>query len=151
MKKLKTTSCGTATIRMGEKGLEVLLVQPRAGQDKWGFPKGHVDEGETTEEAAVRETLEETGARVSLLPELVGSVEVKLKLEHKTVYIYLAQVVDHEDCEPRDFDGENHDVRWWPVEALPPFMLSQETLVAPLQAAARKWFSEPAAFTCDAP
>lgn len=28
---------------------------------KWGLPKGHAEEGETTEEAALREVLEETG------------------------------------------------------------------------------------------
>ncbi len=142
MKKIKTTSCGTATIRSSHRGLEVLLVQPRAGQDRWGFPKGHVDDGETLEETAARETLEETGVQVNLLPELIGSVEVKLKREDKTVIIYLAEVVNLDDCDPHPLDGENHDVRWWPLTGLPPFMQSQDSLRESMLDAARKWFSE---------
>jgi diadenosine hexaphosphate hydrolase (ATP-forming) len=38
---------------------EVLLIRDRLGY--WVFPKGHLDPGETLEEAAVREVAEETG------------------------------------------------------------------------------------------
>lgn len=36
------------------------------GRGKWTFPGGYMDQGETVEEAALRETLEETGLQVSL-------------------------------------------------------------------------------------
>ena len=45
-----------------EKG-EVLL-QRRGDNNKWGFPGGAVEIGETTEQAAVREIKEETGLDV---------------------------------------------------------------------------------------
>lgn len=42
----------------------VLLVKGRHS-GKWSFPKGHPNEGETEFEAAERETMEETGLRLS--------------------------------------------------------------------------------------
>lgn len=138
---MKTTSCGTATIRVGEKGLEVLLVQPRAGQDRWGFPKGHVDPGEHHEDAAVRETLEETGVAVQLLPHILGTTQVKLKNEDKTVIIYLA-VPDGPTTEPAPNDGENATVSWHPVDQLPNAMQSQQNLFAALPETVARFFTD---------
>src|SRR3989344_3062225 len=47
----------------------------RTGSDFWGFPKGHIDEGENALAAARREVAEETGLEyVSFVKEL-GSYE----------------------------------------------------------------------------
>ena len=46
----------------GPSRLEVLLV--RYGQHHWGFPKGQMEAGETEEQTAIREVLEETGIEV---------------------------------------------------------------------------------------
>lgn len=138
---MKTTSCGTATIRTSEKGLEVLLVKPRAGQDKWGFPKGHVDEGESHEEAAARETLEETGVAVQILPHILGSTQVKLKGEDKTVIIYMAVPANPLE-EPSPTDGENAVVAWCQVDHLPTAMQSQQNLFAALRSAVTLLFPE---------
>ena len=45
------------------KNDRVLLVQEAKGPhaSRWGFPKGHVDQGESPEEAALRELSEESG------------------------------------------------------------------------------------------
>lgn len=50
---------------------EALLVRYRQS-GTWAFPKGHLETGETPQQAAVREVLEETGVRaqvVAALPE----------------------------------------------------------------------------------
>jgi 8-oxo-dGTP pyrophosphatase MutT (NUDIX family) len=47
----------------GDGRREYLLLR-NAKHKAWGFPKGHVDPGETLRQAAVREALEETGYRV---------------------------------------------------------------------------------------
>lgn len=44
---------------------EVLLIRDRMGY--WVFPKGHLDEGETPEQAALREVREETGIEGEVL------------------------------------------------------------------------------------
>lgn len=53
-------SCG-AVIFDGDK---VLVIQQVAGH--WGFPKGHVEDGETEIETAVREIKEETNLDVEI-------------------------------------------------------------------------------------
>ena len=47
---------------------EVLLLRDRMGY--WVFPKGHVDQGESLEQAAVREVAEETGIQAQALAPL---------------------------------------------------------------------------------
>ena len=54
-------SCGCIVIN--EKN-EILLVHHNAGH--WGLPKGHMEEGETEIETAIRETKEETNIDVEV-------------------------------------------------------------------------------------
>lgn len=71
-----TRSAGVVVYREGPDGLEVLLVHPAgryARRSPWSFPKGRIEVGESPEEAARRETLEEAGVVVTELLAL-GSV-----------------------------------------------------------------------------
>ena len=52
---------GAVVYRRGEDGFKVLLVRARRNPNDWIFPKGHIEEGETAAEAAVREAEEEAG------------------------------------------------------------------------------------------
>ena len=54
------------TIISGEEGFLLLrrAIEPALG--KWTFPGGYMDRGETLEQAAVREALEETGVTIAL-------------------------------------------------------------------------------------
>jgi predicted NUDIX family NTP pyrophosphohydrolase len=57
-------TAGTLLYRYTEQGLEVLLVHPSGNYNKkspWGIPKGLPDPSEHFEDAARRETYEETG------------------------------------------------------------------------------------------
>ncbi len=59
-------AAGGLVCRRGEDGQwEVVLVH-RPAYDDWTFPKGKLAEGETEEEAALREVEEETGLRCRL-------------------------------------------------------------------------------------
>jgi len=58
-------SCGTIPYTVREGEIRYLLIQTKNGV--CGFPKGHVEKGETEEETAVRETVEET----SVVPRLL--------------------------------------------------------------------------------
>ena len=69
-------SAGTLLYRGHAGAWEVLLVHPSGAYNRkapWSIPKGLPDPGETEEEAARRETLEETGVRAGELA-LVGRV-----------------------------------------------------------------------------
>jgi len=143
--KIVTTSCGTATIRVGSSGEhEVLLVRSRVKQDVYGYPKGHVEQGEEEFDCAARETLEETGIGVHVLPERLGSAVVNVGRERKTVHIFLAYPVagmtDLEATEPRPADGENYHVAWFPISKLPACHQYQRPMFDALSDAVRRVF-----------
>lgn len=53
-------SSGGAVISFRDGAAYVAMIATR-GRRRWGLPKGAVNEGETSEQAALREVLEETG------------------------------------------------------------------------------------------
>lgn len=89
-------SAGGVVVHRREAALRVLLI--RDSYSNWGFPKGHVEPGETIESAAKREVVEETGLR---------SVEIRAPLDaiewhflfrgervHKTCHFFLMEAGD---------------------------------------------------------
>ena len=59
-------SCGAVVFTRINNEIKYLLVRNLAGQ--YGFPKGHVERGETEEQTALREVFEEVGLTVKILP-----------------------------------------------------------------------------------
>jgi 8-oxo-dGTP pyrophosphatase MutT (NUDIX family) len=55
----KETSAGAVVFRKQNNEIYYLLLHYEAGH--WGFPKGHIEKGESEEKAARREVKEETG------------------------------------------------------------------------------------------
>lgn len=82
-------SAGTLLYRGSGPTLEVLLVHPSGAYNRkspWGIPKGEPDPGEPLEQAARRETLEETGIAIAgPLASLDSIVYVKSR---KQVYCF---------------------------------------------------------------
>lgn len=60
-------SCGAVVFTRTGGVVRYVIIQSLEGY--YGFPKGHCEIGETEKETALREVLEETGLRVSLLPD----------------------------------------------------------------------------------
>ena len=82
----------------------------------WVQPGGHVDPGEGPEEAAVRETLEETGLVAShTVPTTLFHVDVhagpRAHTHYDLRYVLLAQPLD-----PTPPTGESPDVHWFDFE-----------------------------------
>jgi 8-oxo-dGTP pyrophosphatase MutT (NUDIX family) len=90
----------------------------RRGRMLWSLPKGHIEQGETAEQTAIREVAEETGIEGSVLAAL-GSIDYWFVTEgrrvHKTVHHYLLRFLGGELS---DDDVEVSEVAWVPVKEL---------------------------------
>lgn len=58
---------GAIVVRLDGKEPQVLLVTAKRNPENWIFPKGHIEKGETSEAAALRETREEAGVSGELI------------------------------------------------------------------------------------
>jgi len=87
----------------------------RRGRLIWSLPKGHVEAGETNEQAAIREVEEETGIQSSVLM-LLGTIDFWFmaaeKRIHKTVHHF---ILDAQGGELSDEDREVDEVAWIPI------------------------------------
>lgn len=59
-------SCGGIIFYKTKQNTKILLVKNNNGR-YWSFPKGHIEEGETEQETAIREIKEETGLDVTIV------------------------------------------------------------------------------------
>jgi 8-oxo-dGTP diphosphatase len=102
-------AAGGVVWRHGDGGVEVAVVH-RPRYDDWSLPKGKLDRGETFEEAAAREVLEEIGAVCSVGDELPATTYRDNKGRSKLVRYWLMEAVQ-EGFEPND---EVDELRWLP-------------------------------------
>tara|TARA_B100000941_G_scaffold128714_1_gene90904 strand:+ start:1424 stop:1849 length:426 start_codon:yes stop_codon:yes gene_type:complete len=97
---------------------KILLVKNRKNEyvdnpkSFWGFPKGHLQDGEAPKDAAKREVLEETGFIVELMdkkPLVESRYEIFVNKEKvkKTVWFFKMNIVKAFDNEP---DNEIEEV-----------------------------------------
>lgn len=80
---------GAVAVRLGDKP-RYLLVRAHRHPDHWLFPKGHVDEGEADEAAAIRELEEEAGVTGRVLAPL-GSSGYAFEGRHIEVHYFLVE------------------------------------------------------------
>ncbi len=79
--------------------VEYLLLHYSAGH--WDFPKGKIEKGETKNQAALRELLEETGLYTKIQPGFEDRLSYFFydfdgERAHKTVYFFVGQVKKQE-------------------------------------------------------
>jgi 8-oxo-dGTP pyrophosphatase MutT (NUDIX family) len=90
----------------------------RRGRLLWSLPKGHIESGETAEQAAVREVEEETGIIGHVVAPL-GTIDFWFVAEdrrvHKTVHHFLLRALGGALS---DEDIEVAEVAWVPLDEL---------------------------------
>ena len=92
-----------------------MLLVHRPRYDDWTLPKGKLDEGESFEDAALREVEEETGVRCTLGRELPGTMYM-VGTRPKVVRYWLMEPKYEAPFEPND---ETDALRWLsPDEAM---------------------------------
>lgn len=72
----------------------VYLLEKSATSDFWGFPKGHVEGGETLEQAAIREIREETGIDATIDTDFSIDANYDMKNGHYKVVTFYTSKVD---------------------------------------------------------
>lgn len=93
----------------------LVLIRRKNPPPGWALPGGFVDAGETVEQAAVRETLEETSLRVELVRQFhVYSDPARDPRGHTVSVVFIGRA----QGEPRAAD-DAAEARTFPVDALP--------------------------------
>ena len=98
------TSSGAIILREVEGMLKIALAHRSRAINLWVLPKGHVEEGESLEQAALREIYEETGLTTVQLVKYLGAIIRESTkddgyTERKTIHFYLAYALT---------DGSSH-------------------------------------------
>ena len=91
----KTVMC-SGIIPISYVGRKVLMIKHPEGH--WGFPKGHVEIGETEKETAIREVKEETGLDIKIISDkrYTQSYIVKENV-HKDVVFFIAKLENNNE------------------------------------------------------
>jgi 8-oxo-dGTP pyrophosphatase MutT (NUDIX family) len=101
----KIAQAGAIACRTADEGLLVLIVRAKKTPEHWIFPKGHIEAGESAEEAALRELEEEAGIRAEVL-EAAGATEYPRGGEAMRVeYFFCRYVADAGK-------GDGRETRW---------------------------------------
>jgi 8-oxo-dGTP pyrophosphatase MutT (NUDIX family) len=120
LNRVEETSAGGLIVDRRAPGAQAALIGrlDRRGRLLWSLPKGHVEEGETPADTAVREVSEETGIFGRVIAPL-GTIDFWFvaggKRVHKTVHHYLLLA---ESGELSDADVEVTEVAWVPLAEL---------------------------------
>lgn len=135
----KVKACGFLIYRTEPQRSILLMKHPR----RWDLPKGHVDDGETNLQCALRELHEETGITEDDLRIEDGFkykdryiFETKKgKKKNKTLIVYLAELINDVEIVPTEHD----DYKWFDWD--PPHAI-QEMAIDPLLEYVDQWWQE---------
>lgn len=112
-------SAGGIVFKKKDRGFEILLIKDSYG--RWTWPKGKIDKGEKSLDAAVREIEEEVGLKDIDVLGRIGRTNYFYRLKgdliFKTVFFFLMEAKGNEKLKIQK--GEINDARWFKsLEAL---------------------------------
>jgi 8-oxo-dGTP pyrophosphatase MutT (NUDIX family) len=120
LRRVEETSAGGLVVDGVDGSARAALIGrlDRRGRLRWSLPKGHVEAGETNEDAAVREVAEETGITGRVVAPL-GTIDFWFVADgrriHKTVHHFLMLA---SGGELSDEDIEVEQVEWVPLSEI---------------------------------
>jgi 8-oxo-dGTP pyrophosphatase MutT (NUDIX family) len=117
MESRSEVSAGGVVYRREDDAVDLALAarRTRRGQLAWGLAKGAIEQGESDEQAAVREVLEETGLEADVEADL-GDIRYFYVWEgvrvRKRVHFFLMRATGGDVA---NHDSEMEEVRWFPL------------------------------------
>jgi 8-oxo-dGTP pyrophosphatase MutT (NUDIX family) len=100
------TSAGGVVVHRDRTAPTARVLLIRDSYRHWGFPKGHLEDGESAEAAAIREVIEETGLVsvrvVAPLPTIAWRFQLRGTRVHKTCHFFLMETGDSTTTPQRD-------------------------------------------------
>lgn len=114
-------SAGGVIFRRNKEQIEIGFILDPYG--KWAFPKGHLEVGEKTEEAALREAEEEIGIKGLKIRDYLGKTDFWFKdrfvqkgeLVHKFLHYYLIEAPSGVEAKPQKKE-KIQEVAWVPLD-----------------------------------
>ena len=99
-------SCGGIIFYKTRQNTKILLVKNNNGR-YWSFPKGHIEEGETEQETAIREIKEETGLDVTLVQGFreISEYSPFGKIRKRVVFVLARAFTDNEKIQEEEIDS----------------------------------------------
>ncbi len=104
-----------------------VLVTQHSQNHHWSYPKGLIDPGQTTEEAAIREVREEGGVEAEIV-EKIGHNKYVYSFEGEKIFKVVTYfLMKYISGDPKDHDWEVSEAGWYTVEdALNQLTFSQD-------------------------
>src|SRR5690242_6701803 len=93
-----------------------VLITKHSQNKHWSFPKGLVDTGQTTEEAALREVREEGGVEAEILDKVGYSKYVYSFQGEKIFKVVTYFLMKYLSGNPKDHDWEVEEGGWYPPD-----------------------------------
>ena len=108
-------SCGAVVFRE-ENGVRLYLLLHYA-EGHWDLPKGHVEKGESEEQTARREIMEETGiTQLEFLPSFRRTIAYTFKRKGKSVPKEVVFFLARTDEGGVKLSSEHLDYAWLPID-----------------------------------
>jgi len=99
------THAGGVVISRDDNKIRYLVVQTKAEPREWVLPKGHIEPGESMEQAARREVLEETGVETAVR-DVLDTIEFRTSKGQVKARFFLLEVVPPGEGTPREVRGK---------------------------------------------
>lgn len=110
---METKKAGCIVVNLDTKQIALIF---RDYYNDYTFPKGHLEDGETLEECAIRETAEETKRDCKIVKTIAPYIDryVTPRGENCVCYMYVAIDTGKSDNDSTD----THDLVWIPFESV---------------------------------
>jgi 8-oxo-dGTP pyrophosphatase MutT (NUDIX family) len=93
-----------------------VLLTKHSQNHHWSFPKGWIEEGQTSKDAAIREVKEEGGVEAEIVEKIGDSKYVYTLNNEKIFKVVVYFLMKYISGDPGDHDWEMEDAGWFEIE-----------------------------------